>query len=75
MLDRALLLAPWALVCWVFLAIYRIYFHPLSKYPGSKIAAVSDSWWELYWNYYRNGELLFEIDRLHKLHGKLTPPV
>ncbi|KAI1799432.1 cytochrome P450 [Daldinia bambusicola] len=69
MLDRILLLSLLALVCWAFQAIYRIYFHPLSKYPGPKVAAVSDSWWEFYWNYYRNGELLFEIDRLHKRHG------
>lgn len=25
--------------------IHNLYFHPLSKYPGPKIAAISDIWW------------------------------
>ncbi|KFA51588.1 hypothetical protein S40293_03972 [Stachybotrys chartarum IBT 40293] len=58
-----------ALAIWATTAAYRIWLHPLSRYPGSKTAAVSNSWWELYWNYYRNGEMIFEIERLHKVHG------
>ncbi|ROT40789.1 cytochrome P450 [Sodiomyces alkalinus F11] len=56
-------------VSWVVKAIYNLYFHPLSRYPGSKVAAVSSSWWEWYWNYYHNGRLLFEVERLHQQHG------
>ncbi|KAF2473016.1 cytochrome P450 [Lindgomyces ingoldianus] len=57
------------LAYWTVRAIYRIYFHPLSRYPGSKIAAASSAWYEWYWNFHRTGELLFEIERQHQRHG------
>ncbi|KAJ3774251.1 cytochrome P450 [Lentinula raphanica] len=49
-------------------ALYRLYFHPLCKYPGPVIAALTD-WYELYHNIIQGGALLTEIDKLHKLHG------
>ncbi|KGO74014.1 Cytochrome P450, E-class, group I [Penicillium italicum] len=54
---------------WVIQALYRVYFHPLSRYPGSKVAAASTSWWEWYWNYVQNGRMLFEIEKLHEKYG------
>ncbi|KAM3426659.1 hypothetical protein NHJ13734_009333 [Beauveria thailandica] len=57
------------LAVWTIQALYRVYFHPLSRYPGPKIAAISTAWWEWYWNYVKNGRMLFEIERLHEKHG------
>ncbi|RYP69623.1 hypothetical protein DL769_005243 [Monosporascus sp. CRB-8-3] len=34
-----------AVFCLTVRSIWRIYFHPLSKYPGPKIAAISDIWY------------------------------
>ncbi|KAI1318724.1 cytochrome P450 [Xylariaceae sp. FL0255] len=53
-------------------AIYKLYYHPLSRYPGSAIAAVASSWYEWFWNYYQNGRLLFELERLHRIHGPVV---
>jgi len=69
MLDLLKVLST-GLALWICRAIYRIYFHPLSRYPGPKLAAVSNSWWEWYWNYYKNGCMIFEIDRLHQKLGE-----
>lgn len=29
----------------IVLAVYRIFFHPLAKYPGSRLAASSTEWY------------------------------
>ena len=51
--------------------VYNIHYHPLSKFPGPKIAGAS----RLYENYFEalkspGGQYIFEIDRLHKIYGK-----
>jgi len=59
------------IILWTTRAIYRIFFHPLSRYPGSIVAIIFPSWYEWYWNYYHNGELLFEIEREHCRNGSI----
>lgn len=52
-------------------ATYRLFFSPLCSVPGPAVAAVS-KWYKVYWNVWRGGQLIFEIERLHKIHGKST---
>ncbi|KAK6502936.1 hypothetical protein TWF481_007977 [Arthrobotrys musiformis] len=70
MFALSLLFLPLGYVVYLIgLAVYRIWFHPLSSFPGPKAAAVSE-YWEAWWNIWpHKGGCLFEVERLHKVHG------
>jgi hypothetical protein len=51
------------------LVIYRLQFHPLSKFPGPKLAALT-SLYEFYYNVVLGGRYLWEIERMHEQYGK-----
>ena len=53
----------------VALALYRLFFHPLHKFPGPVLAALTD-WYEIYYNIVHDGGLVVEIERLHNLYGE-----
>ncbi|KAF2009051.1 cytochrome P450, partial [Aaosphaeria arxii CBS 175.79] len=59
-------------IFWILRACYRLFFHPLSRYPGSPLAAISKPWYEWYWNFYHKGHLIFEIQRLHDRLGPVV---
>ncbi|KAF9066347.1 cytochrome P450 [Rhodocollybia butyracea] len=48
--------------------IYRIYFHPLHRYPGPVLAALTEGY-EAYYNIVKGGGLVNQIEQLHKLYG------
>ncbi|KAJ5898140.1 Benzoate 4-monooxygenase cytochrome P450 [Penicillium tannophilum] len=49
-------------------AIYRLYAHPLSGFPGPKLAAVT-SLYEFYYDVVKSGMYLWEIERMHEKYG------
>ncbi|GLI77212.1 hypothetical protein PoHVEF18_005498 [Penicillium ochrochloron] len=46
--------------------IYRITLHPLAKYPGPKLGAISQLWFARSWYY---GKYFQDIEELHKKYG------
>jgi len=55
------------LLAYIFLrSIYRLYFHPLRKIPGPKLAAITYGY-EFYYNVIKRGMYIWEIERLHKV--------
>lgn len=53
--------------------IYHLLFHPLSKFPGPKLAAAK-GWYESYFDLWveDGGQFIFEIKRLHQKYGQLS---
>lgn len=47
--------------------VYNVFFHPLAKYPGPKLAAVSRIW---LWSREMKGDLVEYMMELHRIHGK-----
>lgn len=52
-------------------AIYRLYFHPLSEFPGPKLAALT-TWYEGYYDIVHRGRYLWEMEKMHKKYGEYT---
>ena len=54
----------------VLLAVYRLHFSPIGKFPGPKLAALS-RWYEFYYEVILRGQFTFHIAELHKKYGKI----
>ncbi|KAJ2994470.1 hypothetical protein NUW58_g1547 [Xylaria curta] len=52
------------------LVFYRLFLHPLSRFPGPKLAAIS-RWYEVYYDVVQNGQYTFKIAELHKQYGPI----
>jgi hypothetical protein len=50
------------------LALYRLYLSPLAKFPGPKLAALSQ-WYEFYYDVVIPGQYIFQIQKMHRKYG------
>lgn len=51
--------------------VQRLYFHPLSKFPGPKICAASRIY-EFYWDSVQHGRLWTKLPELHARYGPIV---
>lgn len=61
-------LAAALLIYVVALVIYRLCLHPLARFPGPRLAAVT-SWYEGYYEIVKNGQYSRKISKLHDEYG------
>lgn len=54
----------------IFSAVYRLYFSPLAKFPGPKLAALT-LWYEFYYDVIKRGRYTWKIAELHERYGLL----
>lgn len=64
-----LALAGSAVYC-LALTLYRLLLHPLSAFPGPRLAAVT-SWYEAYYEIVLNGQYSNKISQLHDQYGTI----
>ena len=51
------------------IAVYRLYFSPLARFPGPKLAALT-LWYEFYYDVVKRGKYTWKIAELHKQYGE-----
>ena len=66
--SRSLVIASILIFYFASIAIYRLFFHPLAKFPGPKLAALT-RYYEAYYDVVQNGQYTFKIEKLHKEYG------
>ncbi|KAK5626012.1 hypothetical protein RRF57_001728 [Xylaria bambusicola] len=66
------LISSAALLYFVGTLIYRLYLHPLAKFPGPKIAAIT-GWYETYHDLKNpGGQFMYKLHKLHSIYGPIV---
>ncbi|KAF7190513.1 Cytochrome P450 monooxygenase [Pseudocercospora fuligena] len=60
-----------AIVYCLAIAAYRLFFHPLSTFPGPKLAACT-LWYEFYYDVVLEGQWTFRIQAMHEKYGPIV---
>ncbi|KAJ5206527.1 Cytochrome P450 E-class group I [Penicillium cf. griseofulvum] len=55
----------------VSLAAYRLWFSPLARFPGPKLAALT-MWYEFYYDSFLEGQYTFRIAEMHRKYGPIV---
>ncbi len=61
-------IAPLALSYVLYLAVYRLLFHPLKSFPGPRLAALT-GWYQTYYEVFCDGLFVQKLEELHKIYG------
>lgn len=64
-------LAVLALGLLVLRTVYHLYFHPLSKFPGPRLAAATFLY-EFYYDVWKGGMYIWEVERMHEKYGQYS---
>lgn len=48
---------------------YRLYLHPISRFPGPRIAAAT-GWYQAYYDIVKKGKMTQNIAKLHEIYGE-----
>lgn len=54
--------------------VYDLFFHPLQKFPGPKLAAIG-FFYEFYYDVIKDGTYLWEIEKMHRTYGMEDRPL
>lgn len=68
-LDPVIILGALITYCGT-LIFYRLSLHPLAKFPGPRLAAIS-RWYEAYYDVILPGQYTLKIRSLHRTYGLL----
>ncbi|KAI0593108.1 cytochrome P450 [Biscogniauxia sp. FL1348] len=69
--DLGLMVSIACLTYWVVLVVYRLYFSPIAKFPGPKLAAATH-WYEFYYQIVKDGQFRYAVQRMHDKYGPIV---